>query len=117
MRKSIILEKFGFNVRAPGGLNEIQDKKIIQQIETSLCRKPLQVKIESAAVCILMSGAELVRIQLLINNNRNNELAAMLAKQVRLTRDLVLKLGNVQIAKLEVDYDTQQRRFIVYVET
>jgi hypothetical protein len=117
MRKSIILEKFGFNVRAPGSLNELQDKKIIQQIEASLSRKPIQVKVESAAVCLLMAGAELVRIQLLINNNRNNALAVLMAKQARLTRDLVIKIGDVQVAKLEVDYDTQQRRFVVYVET
>jgi hypothetical protein len=117
MRKSIILEKFGFNVRVPGSLNELQDKKVIKQIEASLFGKPIQIKKEAAAVCILMSGAELVRIQLLINNNRNNELAALLASQAKLTKDLAIKIGNVHVAQLIVDYDTQQRRFVVYVET
>jgi len=117
MKKSIILEKFGFNVRAPGNLNELQDKKIIQQIEASLSRKPVQVKLESTAVCILMSGAELVRMQILINNNKNNELAMLIARQVKLTKGLKLKLGDVVIASLYVDYDLQQRRFVVYVET
>lgn len=116
MKKQIILEKFGFNIRAPGNLHDLKDKKLIEQIKTVLSKKPLQFKVEQNAVCVLMSGADLVRIQIHINNKNNNELALQLAKQIKVTKDLKLIAGNVIVAELDVDYDIIQRRFVVTVE-
>lgn len=114
-----MIEKFGIYYLMPKGFDDLKDKKDIIKIKQALIRKQIQIKEESNCTCILVSGADVVRITTNVNGQRNKKLELGLAKQVKWGSDssgeLVLKIGTHIIATLEVTADTRSKRFVVEV--